>query len=579
MPPHTPFTQLPLAPLGAGDLIDRTVRLYRRHFLALLRASAPPVLVSAAGGVLWMLGVRGISSTGSGAGLAFYFLLAAFAALLVAVGQLLNLVVMGGASRALVRHLLWNEAVTARSIYGAARARFWALLGAALAVTVCVAFAAGAGLVVWYLLLVVLVVGVVVGGVAAGGAGPSAALLWAGAALGAAWVLAASFLALWLFFWLAGRVAYVPQVLLVEGRGVFAAVARSAELARGNTRRLMAMFVFTTFATYSALMLLLIPLGWYGYLHGVNPFALDALKTPDLEAGAEPPAETERRVVEAVRRRLPPRERGEWAGESMEADNAWLHSSLEAYLNASDPDSRAELLTRAAERLAALLNRLEEAAGLSAPAPPRDKDAEKGRLASILRRPEFQPKAVQETALRRLFKRLQEWLRALLPESAPLRPGAAPGATRAAQIIVYALAFVVVAYVLWRFGPALLRRRAKTKPERGARVVLGEVVGPEQMANDLLAEAERAARAGDLRGAIRKAYVALLTELGDRGLLRLARHKTNRDYLEAVRTRAALHREMQPLTEAFERHWYGAEAASETDWAGFRARCRQAMEQ
>jgi hypothetical protein len=30
--------------------------------------------------------------------------------------------------------------------------------------------------------------------------------------------------------------------------------------------------VFTTFATYSALMILLIPLGWYGYLAGVDPW-------------------------------------------------------------------------------------------------------------------------------------------------------------------------------------------------------------------------------------------------------------------------------------------------------------------
>ena len=34
---------LALAPLGAGDLIDRAVRLYRRHFLTLIRIAAPPV--------------------------------------------------------------------------------------------------------------------------------------------------------------------------------------------------------------------------------------------------------------------------------------------------------------------------------------------------------------------------------------------------------------------------------------------------------------------------------------------------------------------------------------------------------
>src|SRR6266853_108148 len=63
---------------------------------------------------------------------------------------------------------------------------------------------------------------------------------------------------------------YVPQAMLVEGRGVFSAVGRSFALASGNVRRLMAMTLFTFFATYSSLMLLMIPLGWYGYLNGVD---------------------------------------------------------------------------------------------------------------------------------------------------------------------------------------------------------------------------------------------------------------------------------------------------------------------
>jgi hypothetical protein len=78
-------------------------------------------------------------------------------------------------------------------------------------------------------------------------------------------------LALWLFFFIVGKVAYVPQAMLVEGKGVLEAVARSFSLARGNVRRLMAMTLFTTFATNSALMILLVPLGWFGYLNGVDP--------------------------------------------------------------------------------------------------------------------------------------------------------------------------------------------------------------------------------------------------------------------------------------------------------------------
>jgi hypothetical protein len=114
---------------------------------------------------------------------------------------------------------------------------------------------------------------------------------------------------------------------------------------------------------------------------------------------------------------------------------------------------------------------------------------------------------------------------------------------------------------------------------RGPRVVLGERLEADRTAADLLDEAEGLARAGELRGAIRKAYVALLCELGDRGVVRLAQHKTNRDYLDAVRRAAPprLYTEMLPLTGAFELHWYGLRPASADDWQSFRARCREVV--
>ncbi|HYE79652.1 MAG TPA: hypothetical protein VEI97_16820, partial [bacterium] len=67
---------------------------------------------------------------------------------------------------------------------------------------------------------------------------------------------------------------------MVEGVGVSAAISRSMRLARRNVRRLMGVFLFTTFASYSALMLLVVPLGWAAYLNGVNPFEMDPSRQP-----------------------------------------------------------------------------------------------------------------------------------------------------------------------------------------------------------------------------------------------------------------------------------------------------------
>jgi len=67
------------------------------------------------------------------------------------------------------------------------------------------------------------------------------------------WCSAATTLALWLFFLYGGRIAYVPQVMLVEGKPVFESVRPQFSLARRKFSRLMAMDAFITFATYSAL--------------------------------------------------------------------------------------------------------------------------------------------------------------------------------------------------------------------------------------------------------------------------------------------------------------------------------------
>jgi hypothetical protein len=264
--------QLQLAPLGAGDLIDRTVRLYRRHFMALIRASAPPVVVSAAGTVLWSVSVRAIAATQSEGRLALYALLAFLGLVVWFLGLLAQLIVMGGASRNLVMHLLWGEAVTARLIYRSVRSRFWGLLAATLAVVLWLMVSLVPAMVVMFLVLILMALVVT----AASVAGPP----WLSVVFFIVFYLVALLLAFYIFFLVAGRVAYVPQVLMVEGRGVVESISRSVELARGNVRRLMGMFLFTSFATYSAIILLLVPLGWVAYLNGVSPFEWGAARVP-----------------------------------------------------------------------------------------------------------------------------------------------------------------------------------------------------------------------------------------------------------------------------------------------------------
>jgi hypothetical protein len=255
-------SDLALAPLGAGDLIDRAVRLYRRHFLTLIRIAAPPVLVSAVGTAFTTVAFREIGATPSSARLLVYVLMLLGGGTLVICGSLFSLVVMGGATRNLVAHLLWDEAVSFRATYRAVKSRFWGLLWASILVGAWLAFSSWIGILAFYLVLMLFLVAVF--------AFTSVLPGWLLGIFTGLVTVTAGILGLILFFLLAGRMAYVPQAMLVEGRTITSAIGRSFSLASGNIRRLMAMTLFTAFATYSALTVLIIPLGWYGWLNGVD---------------------------------------------------------------------------------------------------------------------------------------------------------------------------------------------------------------------------------------------------------------------------------------------------------------------
>jgi hypothetical protein len=287
------------------------------------------------------------------------------------------------------------------------------------------------------------------------------------------------------------------------------------------------------------------------------------------------------RSLAALRQTLPPKERVESAGGAVEVDNTWLHKELAAYdaLASGDAGKRKETVYRIVERLGALNRQLDEAAASSRQA--RDKEAEKGRLQSILRRPEYNEQASRGGAMQQLWNWIKELLSKLLPDTKPMSPGASRALSVVARIFIYALAVALIVFVLWRFGPAAWERFAARRKQRArgreARIVLGERIASDESAADLLAEAERLARAGDLRGAIRKAYIAVLCELGDRKLIRLAQHKTNRDYLLSLRDRAELFAAMRPLTNAFEQHWYGFAPATDADWNEYRSLAQRAI--
>ena len=267
-------SQLALVPLGSGDLIDRAVRFYRRNFWTFVFIAAPPVVTGTVISVAWTFLARSLFSVGSADtfDLTLYYIFVWFGAVVIWFTETVaTLAVMGGASRNFVRHLLFNEPLTFRETY----ANTWKRLAGLLVASSIIAVVLGT------IGFVVLYIGFIVGAlvifltVALLSAVPPLAVL-----VGTVLSIATTLGTLWLFFLIASRFAYVPQVMLVEGLGVFPSISRSAGLASGNVKRLAALFIFSLVATYAALALFYIPLIWYAWSQGVEVLTFESDLVP-----------------------------------------------------------------------------------------------------------------------------------------------------------------------------------------------------------------------------------------------------------------------------------------------------------
>src|SRR5688500_12125755 len=260
---------------------------------------------------------------------------------------------------------------------------------------------------------------------------------------------------------------------------------------------------------------------------------------------------------------LPATEKIDWPHGSVETDNRWLADQITTFNAAPDDQERGMALTAISERLGAITESIDQ---LKAAAEAElTKDEDKQKLAEILRREEFQqPEQNEDSLFQKWWKQFWDWLTSAFPR--PSVPAGASSGLGSIQLVLQVLLFVVVialiGFLIYKIAPLVSRRfDRKTGKEKKHRVILGERVEADESASDLFGEAESLARIGDLRASIRKGYIALLCELSDRKVIRLAQHKTNRDYLRDVRKNEALFNNVNGLTLNFERNWYGLRTA------------------
>ena len=198
-------------------------------------------------------------------------------------------------------------------------------------------------------------------------------------------------------------------------------------------------------------------------------------------------------------------------------------------------------------------------------------------------------------AARDFLARTRRWLRG--HEPAPTPEPADEHPNRAVPSVLEPLAFLLCGllaagggYLLWRArrgpGPGRLAGRALDP-------VTGRALPPDLATEDVLATqlpedewlslARRLLAAGERRLALRAFYLSLLAGLGERKLLVIARHKSNRDYLQELRRRT---RDRPELPGAFgrsvghfERVWYGSHPVDDGLLDAFQADREQALGQ
>jgi len=256
------FNSFTVAPMSAGDIIDRAARLYRHNFWALLRIVLGPSLMGYTGTVLYALGVRNFSTVRSEGQVALSVMMAIGGICLWLLGKAAFYAVLGGASRSLVDYLFEGRPILARDVYRAMLRRLGALIGAFFLV---ILLLTGAGIIILIAVLILARIGVFVAPMFGG------APNWLQALLAFGYSTFVALVGLTLGMLVYSRVVYVPQVMMVEGKGVFGSISRSFSLAGKEIWRITALLLFWLYVAWSVWALLGVLLGSVTYWFGTDP--------------------------------------------------------------------------------------------------------------------------------------------------------------------------------------------------------------------------------------------------------------------------------------------------------------------
>lgn len=271
-------------------------------------------------------------------------------------------------------------------------------------------------------------------------------------------------------------------------------------------------------------------------------------------------------AMNAVKTLIPAQEDIETDGQVIRTDNSWLHAAVELVIKNSygDEEQVRSMLIEMADRLLVLEQRV------TASQETLTSVDQRAQLEKILARPDYLPEEKKDSVVKKWGRKLWDQFTNLLAKLFGNRnPTVGSNGTGSVSIVRTIVILVLLAAASFGLVKLMKRIRRRRKKDDEVREVLGEELPEDVTAADLLKNARQLAGSGDFRNAIRRTYIALLCELEQRGKVRLHRAKTNRDYLDELKTEQSLYPTFSVMTGAFEHVWYGQEPATENEFNDF----------
>ena len=255
-----------LEPLSTGDIIDRSVRIYRKNLRPLLATVAIPFVVGALGWLMMQLGKNSLSLEEPDTSAAFALVLMVLGFFITMLYAYLMVLAVAGLSRAVGDHIMLGEPITARAAFAAIRNRLGELtIGSLFLLLALVVISAISMSVLFLALMVVGTAGALLGAL---GFPPEVA----GVFIVVIVLVAMAAIFLFVVPLCIARILFVPQAIMIEGCSATTALSRAMLLGAGNWNRVLSILLFSYFTSLSLAVVLLLPIGLGLWLTGYLSF-------------------------------------------------------------------------------------------------------------------------------------------------------------------------------------------------------------------------------------------------------------------------------------------------------------------